>query len=321
MLLTKWLGSDGLINMPITNLAGISVPGVPTTLVDWPTSEQDGFVFSTQNTVVNEFAYAAYSAMAQIATVLGYTFDAQNYQQIATAMKAAIQSDLYDPATGAFRDGVGISHEAVQSSVYAVALGVASPAQAKTAATYIAGRGMACSVYCAAYLLEALYDGGQPQAALNLLTADDETSWLHMIDLGAGSTMEAWDPSLKSNLSYSHPWATGPAFVVPEYLFGVSALTPGWGSIMIHPQPGNLATGSLRVPTARGEVSVAFRQSGGQFTATITVPATATAQVSLPGMSVGGAVWVNGKPRSAVADAGQAVVSVGSGTYQVRVAS
>jgi hypothetical protein len=242
-------------------------------------------------------------------------------EQIATAMKAAIQSDLYDPATGAFRDGVGISHEAIQSSVYAVALGVASPAQAKTAAAYIAGRGMACSVYCAAYLLEALYDGGQPQAALDLLTADDETSWLHMIDLGAGSTMEAWDPSLKSNLGYSHPWATGPAFVVPEYLFGVSALTPGWGSIMIHPQPGDLATGSLRLPTARGEVSVAFQQSSGQFIANITVPATVTALVSLPGMSVGSTVLVNGRPQTAVADAGLAVVSIGSGTYQVRVAS
>jgi alpha-L-rhamnosidase len=319
MLLTKWLSSDGLIDMPVTDLAGISVPGVPTTLVDWPTSEQDGFVFSTRNTVVNEFAYAAYSAMAQIATVLGYTSDAQNYQQIATTMKAAIQSDLYDSATGAFRDGVGISHEAIQSSVYAVALNVASPAQAQTAAKYIAGRGMACSVYCAAFLLEALYDGGQPQAALNLLTADDETSWLHMIDLGAGSTMEAWDPSLKSNLSYSHPWATGPAFVVPEYLFGVSALTPGWGSIMIHPQPGDLASGSLRMPTARGEVGVGFRQSGGQFTATVTVPVTATAEVSLPGMSVGSTVWVNGRPRTAVAGNGLAVVSVGSGTSEVRL--
>jgi Bacterial alpha-L-rhamnosidase 6 hairpin glycosidase domain/Bacterial alpha-L-rhamnosidase C-terminal domain/Bacterial alpha-L-rhamnosidase concanavalin-like domain len=321
MLLTKYLGSDGLINMPITDLTGITVPGVPTTLVDWPVSEQDGFVFSTQNTVVSEFAYAAYVAMAKIATVLGYTSDAQSYEQIAATMKAAIQADLYDPATGAFRDGVGISHEAIQSSVYAVALGVASPAQAQTAAAYITKLGMACSVYCAAYLLEALYDGGQPQAALDLLTASDETSWLHMISLGAGSTMEAWDPSLKSNLSYSHPWATGPAFVVPEYLFGVSALTPGWGSILIHPQPANLARGTLRMPTARGEVSVAFQQTGSQFIATISVPTTATAEVSLPGMSVGTQVWVNGRAETAVADAGLAVVAIGSGTYQVRVAS
>jgi hypothetical protein len=75
------------------------------------------------------------------------------------------------------------------------------------------------------------------------------------------------------------------------------------------------------MPTARGEVSVAFQQSSGQFIANITVPTTATAEVSLPGMSVGSTVLVNGRPQTAVADAGLAVVSIGSGTYQVRVAS
>jgi hypothetical protein len=38
-------------------------------------------------------------------------------------------------------------------------------------------------------------------------------------------------------------------------------------------------------------------------------------------MSVGSTVLVNGRPQTAVADAGLAVVSIGSGTYQVRVAS
>jgi alpha-L-rhamnosidase len=321
MLLTQYIGPDGLVNMPVTELGGTTVPGVPTTLVDWPSDERDGFVFSRENTVVNAFAYAAYNAMAQIATALGHTADAQSYAQIAATMKTAIQTELYDPATGAFRDGVGVSHEAIQSSVFTVALGAASPAQAKTAAAYIAGRGMACSVYCAAFLLEALYDGGQPQAALDLMTADTTTSWLHMIDLGAGSTMEAWDPSIKPNLSYSHPWATGPAFVVPEYLFGVSALAPGWGSILIHPQPGGLASGSLRLPTPRGEVSVAFTQRGGGFTAEIDVPTTATAEVSLPGMNPGVTVWVDGAPQTAVADGSLAVVAVGSGRHLVSLTS
>jgi len=39
--------------------------------------------------------------------------------------------------------------------------------QDQTAARFIASRGItssACSVYCAAYYLEALYDGGQAQA-------------------------------------------------------------------------------------------------------------------------------------------------------------
>jgi Bacterial alpha-L-rhamnosidase 6 hairpin glycosidase domain/Bacterial alpha-L-rhamnosidase C-terminal domain/Bacterial alpha-L-rhamnosidase concanavalin-like domain len=332
MLPSQYLGADGLIDMPVSPFGGARpLPGVPEQLADWPAGERDGFVFSRQNTVVNAFAYAAYSAMAQIAAVAGDHAGARADAATAARIQAAMRAKLYDPSTGAFRDGVGVAHEAVQSSVYAVALGVASPAQAKTAAAWIAARGMACSVYCAAYLIEALYDGGQPQAALSLLTADTVTSWRHMIALGAGSAMEAWTPALKPNLTYSHPWAASPAFLIPQYLFGVSALTPGWGTVLIRPQPASLTSGSVQVPTARGEVSVTFTRSGARFTAEVDVPATATAEVALPGVSAGQRVWVDGTPQVAAArpagaaqpgagTGGLAVVTVGSGWHQVATA-
>lgn len=329
MLPGQYLGPDGLVAMPVNPFgAAKPLPGVPQALVDWPASERDGFVFSRQNTVENAFAYAAYAAMAQIAAQVGDHAGASADAAAATRIQSAMRSQLYDPATGAFRDGVGVNHEAVQSSVYAVALGVASPAQAKASAAWIARQGMACSAYCAGYLLQALYDGGQGQAALGLLTADTTTSWRHMIALGAGSTMEAWTPAEKANLTYSHPWAASPAYIVPQYLFGVSALSPGWGTELIRPQPGGLSSGSVRVPTPRGTVSVAFTSGKGGFTATVGVPATATAQVALPGVRAGQAVYVDGRSvtASAAADApagsgsGLAVVTVGSGSHQVSTA-
>ena len=57
--------------------------------------------------------------------------------------------------------------------------------------------------------------------------------------------MEAWTPALKGNLSYSHAWAAWPAFVILEYLFGVSGLTPGWGPVLIRPQVASLTSGSV----------------------------------------------------------------------------
>ncbi|HEX4093143.1 MAG TPA: family 78 glycoside hydrolase catalytic domain [Trebonia sp.] len=335
MLPTGYVAPDGLVDLPVNPFDGAHpVAGYPQELVDWPASERDGFVFARQNTVVNAFAYAAYAAMAQIAGVVGDHAGARDDTEIAARIKAAMQAKLYDPATGAFRDGVGVTHEAEQSSVYAVALGVASPAQAKTAAAFIARQGMACSVYCAAYLLEALYEGGQPQAALSLMTADTDTSWLHMIVLGAGSTMEAWTPALKPNLTYSHPWAASPAYVLPQYLFGVQALTPGGGTLLIRPQPASLTKGSVTVPTARGEVSVSFTSGGGQFALEVDVPATASAEVALPGVRAGQRVWVDGTPVTArplpAADtagpvaspavsyaAGLAVVPVSSGWHHI----
>jgi hypothetical protein len=296
----RYLGSDGLISMPVNPFDGPHpITGEPEQLTDWPAVDRDGFVYSRENTVINAFGYASYAAMAKIAAVLGDQGGASSDGATATRIAAAMRGKLYDPATGAFRDGVGVNHEAVQSSVYAVALGAANPDQAKTAAAAIAGRGMACSAYCAGYLLEALYDGGQAQAALRLLTATGSASWLHMISLGAGSTMEAWTPALKPNLTYSHPWSASPAFIVPGYLFGVSALTPGWRTVLIHPQPAALTSGSVQVPSPRGPVSVRFTANGPSFTAEVDVPATATAGVALPGVAAGQRVWVDGQPRTA----------------------
>jgi alpha-L-rhamnosidase len=366
------VGSNGLVSMPATQLgsnatqsvgpgalvgqpsldipqpgeapSSVKEPGYPTTLVDWPPDERGNFVFTTANTVVEAFAYAAYNAMAQIATELRQATQATQYASDASAIKTAIQTLLYDPSTGAFYDGLPslTTHESMLTSVYVLAVGAASAAQEKAAAAFVAQHGItapttvngtitdgACSVYCAAYFLRALYDGGQAQAALNTLTSDSETSWLHMISLGAGSTMEAWEPSIKPNLSYSHPWAASPAFIVPNDLFGIAPLTPGWGSILIAPQPGDLASGTMLMPTARGEIRESFSQpSGGPFTITVGIPTAATAEIALPGVTPGQQVLVDGtlttttaltpdSPLAATGGATLAVVPAGSGDHTI----
>jgi alpha-L-rhamnosidase len=147
-----------------------------------------------------------------------------------------------------------------------------------------------------------------------------------MMAQGAGSTMEAWNPAIKGNLSYSHAWATSPDFVIPEYLFGITGTAPGWGHLLIQPQVANLASGSVAMPTARGAVKVSFTHpAGGRFTLTVTIPATAQAQVALPGVSVGQQVLLDGTAQATTrattaSGASVAVVSVGSGTHTVATA-
>ena len=59
---------------------------------------------------------------------------------------------------------------------------------------------------------------------LRVLTGTGQRSWLHMIAQGAGSPMEAWDPALKSNTTYSHPWAGSPAYLVYRATMGIRPL-------------------------------------------------------------------------------------------------
>ena len=96
-----------------------------------------------------------------------------------------------------------------------VALGAATEENAKLASEYIAERGMAASVYGAPFILEFLFRNGQENTAIDLLTSHDTNSWMNMIRLGAGSTTEAWDPSQKPNMTFSHPWAASPVLHCP----------------------------------------------------------------------------------------------------------
>ena len=88
---------------------------------------------------------------------------------------------------------------------------------------------------------------------MNLLTGTGTRSWRHMIALGAGSPMEAWDPSLKSNTTFSHPWAGSPAYLVYRGALGIEALEPGYTRFAVRPQPGGLTHAEGVTPTVRGD--------------------------------------------------------------------
>ncbi|MGM0876503.1 MAG: hypothetical protein ACQEWV_17470 [Bacillota bacterium] len=45
--------------------------------------------------------------------------------------------------------------------------------------------------------------------------------------------MEAWDPSQKSNLTYSNPWSASPAYIVPRELFGIKPLKPAYEEVQV----------------------------------------------------------------------------------------
>ena len=113
---------------------------------------------------------------------------------------------------------------------------------------------MACSVYAAQYLLEGLFQHDRSDAALALVTAPGERSWKHMLDSGTTITWEAWDQKFKPNQDWNHAWGAAPANLLPRFILGVQALTPGWSRAVIRPFPGTLKQAEGKVPTPRGAV-------------------------------------------------------------------
>ena len=111
---------------------------------------------------------------------------------------------------------------------------------------------MACSVYFAQYLLEALYRSGRDEAALRLLTAEDDRSWIGMMHKGATITMESWNRHVKSNLDWNHSWGATPLNAISRFLLGIMPIEPGFAKVRIAPHPAGLQKVSARIPTIRG---------------------------------------------------------------------
>merc|ERR1712130_200285 len=111
-----------------------------------------------------------------------------------------------------------------------------------------------------------------------------------MLSVGATTTMEAWTRKGKPNLSWSHPWAASPANIIVRFLFGVVPTVAGWYQFDVKPQPGNLTSGSIDVPTIRGIITVSFKQtfsildarSVTHFKMNVTVPGNTIARAFLP---------------------------------------
>ena len=252
-------------------------------LVDWPKSNLDGYVFNRVNTVINTWQYDALVALANIAQALGKFADRERLLRNAERMKDAMNALLMNPA-GSYRDGLETDHSAQHATAYPLAAGITPAELRESAGKLLASQGMRMSVYGAQFLLDALFNAGQDRAAIALMTSREQFSWLHMMDdLHATIAMEAWDPAIKPNTTFSHAWGTAPANVIPRHVVGIEVIQPGASQIRIAPKPGDLAWFKATLPTIRGAVKVNYTKQGPELL-DIEVPPNVEAELSLQGL-------------------------------------
>lgn len=300
-------------------------------LIDWPTSERDGYDDKVKfNTVLNAVAVGAYDALAEIAELTGHASDADEFYELADTVREAMMELLYDSEKGAFADGLHedgtrSTHYAQHATAYALAFGIyENQAMADDMAATIAEQGeIRTSVYGAFFLLKGLYTSGNGAVANALLLNDDVSSgartWAYMLyALGATITTEAWNSQTKSNMTLSHPWGAAPAYAIVNGIFGINPTGAGYSTFDVRLQTEGLNKASLVVPTIKGEIAVSFEDKGYAYLAEVTVPANTQATVYIPA-EAGAVVTVNGETVSGVYKDGFVRVTVGSGTWAFEV--
>lgn len=256
-------------------------------IVDWPQAganggESDGFVFTDYNAVVNAYHYKALLIMKDLAEHLGHKADALQFAMLAKETKTAYQKYFWNKEQKVFADGIGTTHASLHTNMFTMAFGLVEEKKKPDVLAFIKSRGMACSVYGSQFLLDAVYDAGDADYGLKLLTSQTDRSWYNMIRVGSTITLEAWDNRYKPNQDWNHAWGAAPANIIPRKLMGVEPLTPGWDTFKVRPQIGQLKSVSTVIPTIKGNVSMSCEQDDGQFNMTIQIPANTTASVQLP---------------------------------------
>jgi hypothetical protein len=253
------------------------------TLTDWPPWESDGYEMMPVSSVTNAFHYAALRKMVRIAEALGKTEDAHSWAAKAERVYQAFDSVFFDSGHGLYVDGEGSRHSSLHANMFALAFGLVPAARLPQVAAFVKSRGMACSVYGAQYLFEALYRAGEGDYALSLMTAKGDRSWPHMIDVGSTITLEAWDDKYKPNEDWNHAWGAAPANLIPRLLMGVKPLEPGFARFRVCPQAGSLTRATLVLPTIRGTVRLEVDQPDPHsWRASLTVPANSRAEIDVP---------------------------------------
>jgi len=253
-------------------------------IVDWPQSggpctekqnpgEADGFVMTAHNTVVNAFHYRAVCLLAEMAKVLDQDADAAELESYCSEFKQTFNSKLLGPE-GLYRDGIETDHVSQHGNMFPYVFGLAPEENAEAIVEFIKSRRMACSVYGAQFLLDALYAAGEGDYAFSLMASTAQRSWYNMIRVGSTVTLEAWDRAYKPNLDWNHAWGAAPANTIARGLLGVEPLEPGFARFRIRPQVGPLESLSAAVPTIRGTVKISYDKGAYE----IVVPANTVAE-------------------------------------------
>lgn len=275
-------------------------------IVDWPAVERDNYNLGTTdpdnpkqvgpmvNTVANAFYFHALGQMALLAEALGENGQARDFRQTAAKVQESFQRAFFDSVRGLYTDGEGSEHCSHHANFFPLAFGLVPEPHIARIADFIESKGMACSVYGAQYLLEALFAAGREDHAISLMAARGPRTWLRMIEEGSTMTWEAWGPEFKPNLTWNHAWGAAPANILSRFVLGVRPMDPGFSKILIAPRLGSLKWVRGKIPTPHGPVLLDM-EGGAAFRIRIEIPPHSSAHICLPELD-GRSFLVDGQP-------------------------
>jgi len=235
--------------------------------------------------------------LAQTARILGKADEAAAYATRTEAIRTALNEKWLDPA------GTHYATNSQTSNIAALAFGVvpegnraavaqsliANIAEQRGGRLHTGNLGTAC-------IMDALAEHGGGEPLHRIATSTAYPGWGYMVSQGATTIWEAWGGVQEGFVGYNSGEDSMPMFATiseyfysdvaglrgPDY-FGTRMVPPGFREITIRPRiQEGLTHASATIRTVRGLARVAWEGTEGSFRMQASIPANATAMISVP---------------------------------------
>jgi alpha-L-rhamnosidase len=280
--------------------------------------------------LASAYYYHCLGLMKQYAERLGYTADVQNFSSIAQKVLTAFNKKFYNAENKAY------ANNTVTANLLPLSFGMV-PEQDKAAVfANIRARlkdfndHVNSGIIGGMWLMRGLSDNGAADLAYKLATNTSYPSWGYMVKQGATTIWELWNGDAANPMmnSGNHQMLLGDLIVwYYEYLAGIKAddKEVAFKKIIMNPIfPEGLDFVKASLNTKYGEVKSQWKKTAGTLEWEITVPANATAEVTVPGNTA--AITESGKALSGsmlekakAVTGGKTMLTLGSGTYRFTI--
>ncbi len=267
-------------------------------------------------------AYWAADAMmmAEMATAIGRTADANRYRTLFDRSRTAFLAQYVKP------DGT-IGNGSQTSYILPIRFGLLSPAAKAEAGRRLAadivrrGNKLSTGFLGTPHILDALAESGQQDVAISLLLQRGYPSWGYMVEKGATTMWERWnsDTGDVGMNSYNH-YAFG---AIGSFLFrrvaGIDAVEPGFRRVRIAPIfDRRLRHSGADYQSSAGLIRTDWAYDGGRVRLDVMLPPNVTGDIVLPPSAA--TATLNGQrtnSRAARKTAGGVEIPIGPGKHRV----
>ena len=214
------------------------------------------------------FAYKSLKTLIKIAKIIGREEDIAEYEQKADKRKRAVRAAYFNTFDGNFVMNVQGANS------YAVDMGLGDGRTYANMVDYYKKLGyFDTGIFATDILIRTLFERGDYNLAIDLLTNNGEQGFEHWRRNGATTFHEYWDSN--RSRSHSHPMFGAPVAYFFEYLLGIKQAegSAGYDSLIISPvgverfgyMSGYMASGN-------GKIGVSYKKLDGDTEFTIEIP-------------------------------------------------